>query len=82
MPLSIRNSEVEALARDLAQSQGTSLTAEILLSLQERRARLTGAQVARKARLLAVIDRVSRLPVLDQRGADEILGYGAEGVPR
>jgi antitoxin VapB len=43
---------------------------------QERRRQIIRAQ------LEEILDRVDRLPILDSRSPDEILGYDEHGLPR
>jgi antitoxin VapB len=84
MALSIRNSEAERLAREVAHETGETITQAILRSLEERLLRLTGSRVADDlaAEILRIGTRCAELPELDTRSADEILGYDADGAPR
>ena len=84
MPLSIKNDVTERLARQLAGITGESLTAAIQKALEERLDRL---QRQRKNQILSsqleeILRRVDKLPILDSRTADEILGYDEHGLPR
>lgn len=84
MPLSIKNADTERLARQVAHEANESLTEAIQNSLQERLERL---KRQRKTRILVgqiedILRRVDALPALDDRPADEILGYDENGVPR
>ena len=82
MALSIKNEETERLARLVAAETGENLTEAVRVSLEERlerlRGRRTGPDLA--ARLTAISERCSRLPDLDTRSADEILGYDTDGT--
>ena len=83
MGLSIKNQEVEQIARALAQKTGETLTEAILKALRERLERVTGR---RRLPVLAeqldeIAKRCAGLPVLDQRSESEILGYDAHGIP-
>lgn len=84
MALSIKNSETERLARQVAKEAGESLTEAIESSLKERLQRLRqrhhGRVMAEK--LEDILRRVDNLPTLDARSPDDILGYDAHGVPR
>jgi antitoxin VapB len=82
MPLSIKNSTAEKLARQLAEETGESLTEAIVHSLEERLERLKGRRSAPDLveALLAIGQRCSTLPDLDTRPADEILGYDDTGA--
>ena len=83
MALSIKDPETEQLARTLAARTGESITTATRRALEER-LRRTGSQ-ARKAALLEDLEAIQRrwnaLPVLDNRTADEIIGYDENGVP-
>ncbi|OHE67338.1 MAG: hypothetical protein A2Z99_06995 [Treponema sp. GWB1_62_6] len=78
MALSIRNQEVETLARELARESGQNMTDEILFALRELRER-RGKGLPRSIRLAAMIEECRRLPDLDDRPADSILGYDEAG---
>lgn len=84
MPISIKNPETEKLAREISRETGESLTDAITNSLRDRLQRLRGRRHAEN--LVQEVDdilrRVDALPTLDNRNADEILGYDAQGVPR
>lgn len=84
MAISIKSMEVERLARELASKTGESLTGAIEKSLQERLQRVE--KESREHILLGqleeIVSRVDRLPVLDARTPDEILGYDEHGLPR
>jgi hypothetical protein len=59
------------------------LTVMILMALGERWHGLKGwHNHVLRAKLEEILGRVDRLPVLDSRSADEILGYDEHGVPR
>lgn len=83
MALSIKDAETDRLARELAAATGESLTDAIRGALRERLEREThrsrrgiGVEVRR------IQERLARLPVLDARTSDEILGYDDDGLPR
>ncbi len=82
MAISIKDPETDRLARALAAATGESLTDAIREALRDRLERET--QRARRgmaAEVRRIQERVSTLPVLDQRPADEILGYDSHGLP-
>jgi len=83
MALSIKDSETERLARQIARQTGESLTGAIRTSLQERLQRLKERRQRRNTtrKLDDILRRVDALPTLDTRPADEILGYDSEGLP-
>lgn len=82
MAISIKDPETDRLARALAAATGLSLTEAIREALRhrleqeaQRQRRGVGAEVRR------IQERLARLPVLDARPADEILGYDDRGLP-
>jgi antitoxin VapB len=84
MALSIKNIEVERLARELADRTGESLTGVIQKALQERLDRL---QFERRNQVLTgqldeILRRVDEMPDIDSRTPDEIIGYDEFGLPR
>ena len=87
MALSIKNREVEALARELARISGKSITEAVRDSLKREleRAKVIAAVLPKDddyvERILEIGRQCAALPVLDGRGADEILGYGEDGLP-
>ena len=84
MALSIKNPAADRLARELAATTGESLTCAILKALEERLLRERGRKKTPRLRdeLRAIRERCARLPVLDARDPDEILGYDEQGAPR
>jgi antitoxin VapB len=84
MAINIRNPEVEELATAVAKLTGETKTEAVRRSLQDRLTRLRRERTRR--RLADELDGIARdcsaLPVLDNRTADEILGYDEDGVPR
>jgi antitoxin VapB len=83
MGISIKNEQTERIARELARETGESLTTAIRRALEERLARLEGRRTPADKLVLAraALRRVDALPVLDDRAADEILGYDENGLP-
>jgi len=84
MPLSIKNPETERLARQVARETGESLTEAIERALEERLARLKSRRrkVTLAEKVEDILRRFEKLPVLDTRSADEIIGYDSNGLPR
>lgn len=89
MQLNIKNNEAYRLAREIARRTGESLTEVVTQALRERLARHATddrTEPARKAerlrRLRELANEFDALPVLDDRSADEIIGYDENGVPR
>ena len=83
MALNIRNRETERLAEAVAKLTGETKTSAVKRALQDRLARLRRERTER--RLADELDEIalhcSRLPVLDPRSEEEILGYDERGVP-
>ncbi len=84
MALSIKNIEVERLARELADRTGESLTGVIQKALQER---LDRVKLERRSQVLTgqldeILRRVDEMPDIDSRTPDEIIGYDEFGLPR
>ena len=84
MAFSIKHHEADKLARELAATTGESLTEAVLNALRERLKRQKGRVHAPRLRdeLRAIRERCSKLPVLDSRSPEEILGYDEDGLPR
>lgn len=83
MALNIRNPEAERLAEALAKMTGETKTEAVTAALRDRLARLRRERSGRRLadELDAIALHCSRLPVRDGRTADEILGYGEDGLP-
>ena len=84
MALSLKDPEADRLARELAARTGETLTLAVVVALRERLARLRARPRRRSLRdeLREIGQRCARLPTLDDRPADEILGYDEHGLPR
>ena len=80
MGLSIKNDEVERLARELAGLRGVSITEAIKQSLEATIATEKSEQDALFQELIAISDRVAALP-RNELTDDEILGYDEFGAP-
>ena len=79
MALSIKSERADQLARDLAALTGESITDAVVASLEDR------LEVERRRRrtlgLGDIVERFRRLPELDQRHPDDIIGYDEHGLP-
>lgn len=83
MALNIKDPAADRLVRELASATGESITTAVTVAVRERLERIRGS-VPREQRLQAIhaiAARTAALPVLDDRHADDILGYGADGLP-
>ncbi len=78
--LSIRNPELETLARRLAKERKMSMTEVILDALRRDAAGLDLSVEKRKILLRDIASECQAAPDLDLRPANEILGYGETGV--
>ena len=82
--LNIKNPATVALADELARRQGISKTAAIHQALSERLHRMGFGGLGQErllADLRAIRERVARLPELDSRSDEEIIGYDEHGIP-
>jgi antitoxin VapB len=83
MALNIKDPATDALARELAARTGESITETVRIAMSERLARLRRqtSVSARTAGMQGYIDRGRQRTMLDDRPADEILGYDENGLP-
>lgn len=83
MALNIKDAETDRLARELAAATGESITVAARRAIEERLARVRARSARQPAaeELRALILRGRARTVLDDRTADEILGYGDHGLP-
>lgn len=83
MALNIRNKEAERLAGEVAKRTGETKTEAVITALRERLARVKRMRPRRRLAddLDEIAGRLSRLPVIDSRPADDILGYDGNGLP-
>jgi antitoxin VapB len=83
MPLVIRSEEAEELASALARLTGETKADAVILALRERLERVRRPRA--EGRLADELDEIAlhcaALPPLDQRSADEIVGYRESGLP-
>jgi antitoxin VapB len=85
MALSIKDPEADRLAREVARITGETITQAVVTSLRERLAKVerTPAEIdAIVEDAMAIVRHAASLPVLDDRTADEIIGYDEFGLPR
>jgi antitoxin VapB len=83
MALNIKHPEIDELARELARLRGESISDAVLSAIREQlkreRAKTKSPDLAHE--LMEIGRRFSSLPALDERSADEILGYDKDGLP-
>jgi len=82
MAINIKNAEVEQAVRKLAERMGVDLTHAIGSAVSHELGRMSSARSARLSGMRAIANRVSELPIKDNRSEDEILGYDEAGLPR
>ena len=78
--LYIKNPVAHRLATQVSKRMGVTLSDAVVSALEEK-IRKTGRPLDR-ASVSALCARLARLPVLDTRTSEEILGYDAFGIPR
>jgi antitoxin VapB len=82
MAINIKNVEVELAVRKLAQQMGVDMTHAIGSAVSHELGRISPARSIRLSSMRAIANRVSELPIKDNRSEDEILGYDEAGLPR
>jgi hypothetical protein len=80
MALSIRNSAVEALARELARCTGKNITDTIAEVLADRLDQLSNRSGKVRDELLSIARECAQEPDIDARTPGEILGYNGIGM--
>ena len=81
--LNIKDEQTDRLARELAAATGESITVASRRAIEERLARVRAHNRAVPAaeELEEVIARGRARAVLDDRTAEQILGYDSDGLP-
>jgi antitoxin VapB len=84
MALNIKSAATDRLVRELAALTGESITEAVTRAVELRLEReRQGRQSSReelRAKLRRIADEAARLPVLDDRSPDELLGYNEWGT--
>lgn len=83
MALNIKDETADRLARELAAQTGESITTAVAAAVRERLERLRGAvpREQRREALTEIAGRSAARRVRDRRTAEEIVGYGPDGLP-
>lgn len=83
MALNIKDPLADRLVRELASETGESITTTVTVAVQERLERIRGAapRERRRRTLTAIAERSFARSVHDRRTPEEIIGYGADGLP-
>lgn len=84
MALNIKSAVTDRLVRELVALTGESITEAVTRAVElrlehERQERQSTRDVLR-AKLRRIADEAARLPVLDDRSPDELLGYNERGT--
>jgi antitoxin VapB len=83
--LNIKNAETEKLVRELARRRGQGITealTDVIRREVDRERRKPAKQDSYETfsrRIDEIVERFNKLPVLDDRSDDEILGYNEQG---
>jgi antitoxin VapB len=84
--LHIDDPKAVALARELAERTGESVSDAVVHALEERLLRNATPEkaelAARTEKVLQIIEEMRKLPILDPRSPDELVGYDKDGLPR
>jgi antitoxin VapB len=81
MALVIDDPDIDRLAQELAEVEHVSVKEAVERALRARLAHEQAIQEKRR-RIRALQEEVARLPVYDDRSAEEIIGYDEFGLPR
>lgn len=82
MSLEIRSPRADRLAQELASATGEDIDTAVERAIEERLARVPRPlPPERRAQVKALLDRLARMPVLDPRSPEEIIGFDQHGVP-
>lgn len=83
MAITLDDPKTEVLAHRLSALTGEEVGDAVRLALEERlrREERLRDRDARIARLKAIVEEHNRLPVVDPRTPDEIIGYDEFGLP-
>jgi antitoxin VapB len=82
MAVLIKDEEADRLIRQLAKHTGETITDAVKGAVSEKLARtpLSETEIAeRRAKLEAIIAKFDAIPTVDNRSADEIIGYNDKG---
>ena len=80
--LNIKDAETHDLAAELARAEGKTLAQVVKEALREKLDRTRDRRGGLAQQLMELGKECSKLPVLDTRSDDEIIGYDEFGVPR
>jgi len=83
MAFNVKDAGTDQVVRELAATTGETLTDAVGNAAREKLLRLKGRRErdSAMADIRRIVERAKRLPVLDDRSPDEILGYDKHGLP-
>lgn len=83
MAINLKDAEADRLARELAEATGESIASAVTIAVRERLERLRASAAGPRLadELDEIAGRFAALTVLDDRSAEEIVGYGENGLP-
>ena len=82
MSLEINSAKASSLASELAAATGEDVDTAVVRAIEERLVRVTRqSPLAEDGEIDALFEKLAKMPVLDARSPDEILGYGPNGLP-
>lgn len=83
MSVNIKDPKAEMIVRELANATGETVTAAVRRAAEERLQRVRRERGLRSIAedILDIGRRCARLPDLDTRTADDVLGYDKHGLP-
>ncbi len=83
MAINIKDPKTDRLVRELADATGESITEAARVAIAERLARVKARAVvpAVRQKLEQIIERGRKRPTLDDRTADDVIGYDDLGLP-
>ena len=82
MAILIKDQEADNLIRTLAERTGESITDAVKQAVRERLKHVPLSEdeiTVRKRKIAALVTRANAMPTLDDRTADEIIGYNELG---
>ena len=84
MSIYIKNPAVDSLARALAKREGVSVTRMVGMALEKHAEKMPKRPKhnpsKKRAAAMKILREIWKMPVVDHRSADEILGFNKHGV--
>jgi antitoxin VapB len=80
--LHIENPKAVALARELAERTGESVSDVVVHALEHEVERTPPRrEKASREEILKLLEEIDKLPIIDSRSPDELVGYDEDGLP-